>query len=190
MDKVKTAWKLFNTLISRGLEFYNVPENNKSFPKVNEIRELFSNIPFYFALIEELFFDDQNKIYQSVILTEEILLGYLNRTTPLIKLPKYKTLLVVLPVWVYLSEDFFVDYTCRRGELKEKEIDKIVKYVETTLIPENLKGEFIHTVMELFAPYNTQSILDMLDHVEKNTTVIRIPDELKKYFEEKFSSKN
>jgi hypothetical protein len=190
MDKVKEAWKLFSTLISRGLEFYEVADSNRSFPKVGEIRELFSNIPFYFALVEELSFDDQNKIFKSVILTEEILLGYLNKNTPLIKLPRFKTLLVVLPVWVYLSEEFFVNYTCRRGEIKEKEIDKIVKYVESTSIPSNIKGEFINTVMELFSPYNTESILDMLDRIEKNTTVIRIPDELKHHFEEKFNPKS
>jgi hypothetical protein len=193
MDKVKEAWKLFNTLISRCFEFYEVPDAHKSFPKKNETRELFSNIPFYFALVEELSFDNQNKIFKSVILTEEILLGYLNAKTPIIKLPRFKTLLVSLPVWVYLSENFLVNYTCRRGEMKEKEIDKIVKYVESTPIPSNIKGEFIHTVMNLFAPYNTQTIFDVidaLDNPERNSTVIRISDELKKYFEEKFSSKS
>jgi hypothetical protein len=191
MDKVKQAWRLFNTLISRGLEFYNVPDSNRSFPKVGEIRELFSNIPFYFALVEELSFDDQNRIFKAVILTEEILLGYLNRNTPLIKLPRYKTLLVVLPVWIYLSENFLVDFTCKRGKLKNSEIDKIVKYVESTSIPANLKGEFINTVMDLFSPYNTESILntiDAFDSPKQNTTVIRIPDEIKRYFEEKFNS--
>jgi hypothetical protein len=193
MDKVKEAWKLFSTLIRRCFEFYEVADAHKSFPKVGEIRELFSNIPFYFALIEELSFDDQNKIFKSVILTEEILLGYLNKNTPLIKLPRFKTLLVVLPVWVYLSEEFLIQYTHRRGELKDKEINKIVKYVESTSVPKNLKGEFINTVMELFAPYNSQTILDVidaLDNPERNSTVIRIPDELKKYFEERFNFKS
>ena len=190
MDKVKEAWKLFSTLIRRGLEFYEVADSNRSFPKVGEIRELFSNIPFYFALVEELPFGSQNKVFKTVILTEEILLGYLNTKTPIIKLPRFKTLLVVLPVWIYLNEEFLINYTCRRGKIKNSEIDKIVKYVETTSIPENVKGEFINTVMNLFSPYNTESILDMLDRVEQNTTVIRIPDELKKYFEERFNSKS
>ena len=190
MDKVKKAWELFNTLTKK-FELYAISDAHKSFPKVKELREISANYPLYVALVEEIFFDDQNKIFKSIVLTEEILLGYLNERSPLIKLPKYKTLLVALPMWIYLSESFLINYTYKRGELKD--VERLVRYAETTSIlsiSSNIKKKFINAVMELLSSYNTESIFDMLDRIEKNTTIIRIPDELKKYFEEKFNPKS
>jgi hypothetical protein len=193
MDKVKAAWELFNSLVSQGFELYKVVDASKSFPKLNEIREISANIPLYVALVEETSFDCQNKLFKSIILTEEILLGYLNQNTPLIKLPRYKTLLVALPVWIYLNENFLIEYSYKRGALKNTEIEKLVKYANATSIPENIKGQFINTIIKLLAPYNTQSIFDVidtLDSLERNTTVIKLSDELKRFFEEKFRSKS
>jgi hypothetical protein len=193
MDKVKAAWELFNSLVSKGLELYRISDASKSFPKLNEVREISANVPLYVALVEETSFDCQNKLFKAVVLTEEILLGYLNAKTPMIKLPKYKTLLVALPIWVYLTEEFLIEYSYKRGELKEDENKKFIKYAETTKIPNGIKGQFINIIMKLLSPYNTQSILDAIDSLdspERNTTVIRLSDELKKYFEEKFGSKS
>jgi len=183
MDRVKRAWKLFKEMAKEGLQLY--PVATQSYPRLYEIRELSANIPVYFALIEEIGLG-QHKIFKSFILSEEIVLGFLNKKTPFIKLSKYRTLLVCLPIWVYLSEKFFTDYTYRRESLKVRESEKLLKYAETTKIPQDERGKFINTIMKLLAPYNTNSILNLLDDIEKAGTVIRIPDEVRKYFEEKY----
>jgi len=181
MDRVKRAWKLFKEM-KGGLQLY--PVATKSFPRLYEIRELCANIPFYFVLVDTI--DGQNKIFKAIIFTEEIILGYLNKKTPIIKLSKYRTLLVCLPIWVYLSEQFLSEYTYRRGKLGVGESEKLLKYAETTKIPQDERGKFIKTIMKLLAQYNTNSILNLLDDIEKAGTVIRIPDEVRKYFEEKY----
>jgi hypothetical protein len=189
MDRMKKSFELFNLMIKKGFELYPVSE--KSFPKVNEIRELSASVPFYFVLFEEISFCDRSKIFKTVVLTEEILLGYLNKKPPIIVLPEYRTVLVALPFWIYLNEQFLTDCTYRRGILKNGESEKLVRYVEETKIPsetEDVRGKFINAVMKLFAPYNTVSILSSLDTIESSPTIIKIPDQLKKYFEEKFGN--
>lgn len=189
-DRVKKAWELFSSTIKRGLELYSV--ETKDSPRLYEMRELASNLPtsIYFALVEETKISEHHKIFKAVVLTEEVLLGYLSRKTPVIKLPRYRTILLALPIWVYLDESFLTNYTYRRGILQNGAIEKLVKYAEATPIPQGIRGKFINSIMELLAPYNTKTICDVLDAIENETTVIRISDELRKYFEEKYGKKN
>jgi hypothetical protein len=189
MDRIKKSWELFKSLIiQKGLELYPVADTLKSVPKVNEVRELSSNISFYFAIVEE-FLNGQNKFFKVIVLSEEILLGYISKKTPILKLPQYRTLLIVLPIWIYLSEEFLTEYTYRRKILKNEESEKFIRYAEEASIPEDLRGEFVKTVMKLLAPYNTSTILESLDaieRIERTSTIIRIPDEIKQYFEKKY----
>jgi hypothetical protein len=187
-DRIKKAFELFDA-IAKNFELYPISE--KSFPKLNEIRELSANYPIFFALVEETILGEQ-KLFKTIILTEEILLGYLSKEIPIIKIPRYRTILISLPVWVYLSENFLTNYTYRRGILRNGAIEKLVRYAETTPIPQGIKGKFINSIMELLAPYNTFSILETFEMIEKetSTTVIRIPDEVRAYFEKKYGKKD
>jgi hypothetical protein len=186
--RIENTWKFFNK-VARKFELYPVSEESKKPVKIREIRELSSNIPFYFAVIEEIVIGEQ-KLFKSIILTEEIILGYLNKKSPIIKLPKFRTILVALPVWIYLTEKFLDVYSYSRGSLKAGEDEKILKYAETTKIPQDVRGKFINLILKLFAPYNTNTILNALEKIESTGAVIRISDELKKYFEEKYKYTN
>jgi hypothetical protein len=188
-DVIKKTYKVFKELTKKGLELYQVEQ--KTFPQKGELREICANYPIYVVPVEEISVDYQNKIYKTLILTEDVLLGFLNQKTPIIKLPEQKTLLVALPTWIYLNEKFFVNYTYKRAELDKSSIEILTKYAEKTSIPKDLRGEYINSIMKLLSPYNTYSILNTLDVIEElGITRIRIPDHLKKYFEEKFSKKN
>ena len=184
MDKIKKAFELFKE-ISKKFELYLVEVSLRSYPEINEIRELSSNVPIYFSLVEETTIDGQNKIFKAIIFTEEIILGYLNKKTPIIKLPKYRTVLITLPAWVYLSEQFLSEYTYRRGKLGAGEREKFIEYANVAKIPNDDRGRFINLIMRLLSPYNTNTILESLSRIEESV-VIRIPDDIKEYFEKKF----
>jgi hypothetical protein len=184
-DRIKKAWELFNSMIKK-FELYPVESTLRSYPKINEVRELVSNLPLYFVLVEQFSFDDQNKIFKCLILSEEIILGYLNQKTPIVRLSKYRTVLIVLPIWCYFNEQFLSNYTKRIGKIKKEESEKLMKYAEETRIPSDVRGKFINSIMKLLSSYNTEAILESLNKIEETSFVIRIPDELKRYFEEKY----
>ncbi|MFZ8830790.1 MAG: hypothetical protein ACO2OY_01295, partial [Thermodesulfobacteriaceae bacterium] len=124
-DRIKKQWELYKSL--RGKELIVSPVSQKIPPKVNDLRELCTFPPIYFALAEEISFY-QEKIFKAIVLTEEIILGWLNFKTPILKLHSFKTLLVALPFWVYLDEKFLLTYTFKRGTINEDDIYRLEDY--------------------------------------------------------------
>jgi hypothetical protein len=182
-DKLQREWELYKSLRGKELQIFSV--STKILPKLNELRELCTLPPIYFALTEELSFD-QVKLYKALVLTEEIGLGWLNPETPIIKLPRLKTLLVALPFWVYLDENFLLNHTNKLGVLNEDDIHRLEGYAERVQIPQDIRGEYIRFLMKLLSPYNTESILTYLEKLEEyqfTPSVFIISDDLKNYYE-------
>jgi len=182
-DRLQREWELYKSLRGEGLKIFSV--STKIPPKLNELRELCTIPPIYFALTEELPLD-QVKLYKALVLTEEIGLGWLNPETPIIKLPHLKTLLVALPFWVYLDEKFLLTYTFKRGTINEDDIHLLEDYAKRVQIPYDIRGEYIRFLMQLLAPYNTESILTYLEKLEEYQfipSVFTLSDELKTYYE-------
>jgi len=182
-DRLQREWELYKSLRGEDLKIFSV--STKIPPKLNELRELCTIPPIYFAIAEELPFD-QVKLYKALVLTEEIGLGWLNPETPIIKLPHLKTLLVVLPFWVYLDENFLLNYTKKLGVLNEDDIHRLEDYAKRVQIPCDIRGEYIRFLMQLLAPYNTESILTYLEKLEEYQfapSVFIISDDLKNYYE-------
>jgi len=182
-DRLQREWELYKSLRGRDLKIFSV--STKIPPKLNELRELCTIPPIYFAIAEELPFD-QVKLYKALVLTEEIGLGWLNPETPIIKLSHLKTLLVALPFWVYLDENFLLNHTNKLGVLNEDDIHRLEGYAERVQIPQDIRGKYIRFLMELLAPYNTRSILTYLEKLEEYQfvpSVFTISDDLKNYYE-------
>ncbi len=182
-DRLQREWELYRSLRGKDLKIFSV--STKIPPKLNELRELCTIPPIYFAIAEELPLD-QVKLYKALVLTEEIGLGWLNPETPIIKLPHLKTLLVALPFWVYLDEKFLLTYTFKRGTLNEDDIYLLEDYAKRVQIPYDIRGEYIRFLMQLLAPYNTESILTYLQKLEEYQfvpSVFTISDDLKNYYE-------
>jgi hypothetical protein len=182
-DRLQREWELYKSLRGKDLKIFSL--STKIPPKLNELRELCTIPPIYFAIAEELPLD-QVKLYKALVLTEEIGLGWLNPETPIIKLPHLKTLLVALPFWVYLDEKFLLNHTKKLGVLSSDDIHRLEDYAERTKIPRDIRGEYIRSVMELLAPYNTRSILTYLEKLEEYQfvpSVFTISDDLKTYYE-------
>jgi hypothetical protein len=179
-DRLQREWELYKSL--RGKELRIFPVSKKVPPKVNELRELSTVPPVYFALIEELPIE-QVKLFKAIVLTEEIALGWLGPQTPVIKLSHLKTVIVALPFWVYLDEKFLLSYTNKLGVLNDKDIHRLEGYAEKTKIPQDIRGEYIRSLMELLAPYNTESILTYLEKIEEYQSVFTISNDVKNYFE-------
>ena len=183
-DVIKQTYKLFKELTKKGLELYQTSQKN--FPKVRELREINTNYPIYVVLIQEIPVDCQNKIYKSLILTEDVLLGFLNQKTPIIKLPNLRTILVALPFWVYLDENFLLNHTNKLGVLNEDDIHRLENYAEQAKIPQDIRGKYIRFLMKLLAPYNKEAILSYLEKIEEYqfaSSVFTISDDLKNYYE-------
>jgi hypothetical protein len=182
-DRIKKQWELYKSL--RGKELTLSPVSQNIPPKVNDLRELCTFPPIYFALAEEISFY-QEKLFKAIVLTEEIILGWLNPKTPILKLHNFKTLLVALPFWIYLDEKFLLTYTFKRGTINEDDIHRLEDYAERARIPQDIRGEYIRFLMELLAPYNTESILTYLEKLEEYQfvpSVFIISAELKTYYE-------
>jgi len=182
-DRLQREWELYKSLRGKDLKIFSV--SAKIPPKLNELRELCTIPPIYFALTEELPLD-QVKLYKALVLTEEIGLGWLNPETPIIKLPHLKTLLVALPFWVYLDEKFLLTHTFKRGTIYEDDIYRLEDYAKRAQIPYDIRGEYIRFLMQLLAPYNTESIFTYLEKLEEYQfvpSVFTISDDLKTYYE-------
>jgi len=182
-DRIKKQWELYQSL--RGKELIIYPVSQKIPPKVNELRELCTFPSIYFALAEEISFH-QEKLFKAIVLTEEITLGWLDSQTPVIRLPHLRTIIIALPFWVYLDENFLLNHTNKLGVLNEKDIHCLVDYAERAKIPQDIRGEYIRFLMKLLAPYNTESILTYLEKLEEYQfapSVFTISDDLKTFYE-------
>jgi len=163
-DRIKKEWELYKSL--RGKELIIYPVSQKIPPKVNELRELCTFPSVYFALAEEISFY-QEKLFRAIVLTEEITLGWLDSQTPVIRLPHLRTIIIALPFWVYLDENFLLNHTNKLGVLNDNDIRRLVDYAERTKIPQDIRGEYIRFLMKLLAPYNTESIFTYLENIEQ-----------------------
>lgn len=140
--------------------------SNPEPPRLGEIRRLEIFPPIYLLLIEEIMFY-QESIFKCVVLTEELELGYLGET-PLIPVENIKTLLVVLPLWVYLLEEFLQKYSTKVGYIDEEKREKIYSYALTRKIPvDTPQGHYIELVARRLAPYNTESLLAFFETLER-----------------------
>jgi hypothetical protein len=166
MDRLCKAWELYKSLVKDELELCEVPSDKKTYAVVRELRELLVYPPIYFGIIEESSVVDKKKLFKCVVFTEEVTLGWVNRQTPVIPLYEQKALLVCLPFWVYLDEQFLFDYTVTRCGLGKDLIEWIESYAKRTPIPNDIRGEYIRFVMKLLAPYNTNYLLAFIDDVE------------------------
>jgi hypothetical protein len=185
-DKLQRELELYKSLREKDLRIF--PVSKKVPPKVNELRELSTVPPLYFALIEELPIE-QVKLFKAIVLTEEIALGWLGPQTPVIKLSHLKTIIVALPFWVYLDEKFLLNYTKKLGVFNNEDIHRLEDYAERAKIPQDIRGKYIRSVMELLAPYNTGSILTNLEKIEEYqfaSSVFTISDDLKNYYENSY----
>jgi hypothetical protein len=166
VDRLIEAWKLYKSIAKDELELYEVPFEKRSSVSVGDLRELMVFPPIYFAITEEVLAVDHKKLFKCVVLTEEVQLGWINRQTPLVPLYDQKALLVCLPFWVYLDEQFLFDYTVIRCGLGESFIEWIESYAKSAPIPDDVRGKYIRHVMKLLAPFNTNYLLAFIDEIE------------------------
>ncbi|MFZ8830775.1 MAG: hypothetical protein ACO2OY_01220, partial [Thermodesulfobacteriaceae bacterium] len=83
-------------------------------------------------------------------------------------------------------EKFLLTYTFKRGTLNEDDIHLLEDYAKRAQIPYDIRGEYIRFLMQLLAPYNTESIFTYLEKLEEYQfvpSVFTISDDLKNYYE-------
>jgi hypothetical protein len=165
VDRLSEAWKLYRSVTKNKLGLYEVPDEKKTDACIHELRELLCFPPIYFT-IADMFVARDRKLFKCIVFTEEVELGWINKSTPVIPLYEQRSLLVCLPFWVYLDGQFLYDYTVKRCKLGEDLVTSIVKYAETTSIPDDVRGDYIKYVMRLLAPYNTASMFAFVDEIE------------------------
>ena len=168
-----------------------IPVKNSSKPNLSDLRRIQIFPPIYVILVDELSYHNE-KLFKGIILTEEVTLGWLNKTTPILNLKKHKTLLVVLPFWTYFTEDFLFQYSEKLGTVDPSLGKKFLDYAEKKEIPSTVQGEYIRLVMKRLAKFNTYSLFNFIDKLETYETapqIIEVPPTIAETLEEYSSQK-
>uniref|UniRef100_A0A7V6CD54 Uncharacterized protein n=1 Tax=Thermodesulfobacterium geofontis TaxID=1295609 RepID=A0A7V6CD54_9BACT len=194
-DRIKKEFLRYKSLLTAKEEVFF--SEYQKYVRLGDLREIQLFPPIYVVLVEEISYYNE-KMYKAVVLTEEIPLGWLGESTPILRLKNLRTLLVALPFWIYLEESFLYRFSRRLSSLSEEEWPKLVEYAENKIIPETLQGEYIHLVMKRLAPYNTVSLLNYIEKLsayEETPQIIqlssKIAESLQEYeFQQAAASKN
>jgi hypothetical protein len=102
----------------------------------------FTGLPCIYVIPAEEDIQISKKLFKCLILTEEIILGWLGKETPIIESKKYGILLVPLPFFVVFNEDFLFSYTEKMGSLeREEDLEKLTDYVKRCERGEKIFGE-------------------------------------------------
>jgi hypothetical protein len=166
IDRLSKTWELYRSIAKSELELCKVPDEKKTCASVNDLRELLVFPPIYFAVTEQALTVGDRKLFKCIVLTEEIILGWIDIRTPIVPLYDQKVLLVCLPFWIYLDEQFLYDYTVERCKLGDNVVASIQDYANSTSIPNDVRGDYMKHIMGLLAPYNTSFIFDFIDEIE------------------------
>jgi len=139
----------------------------KSFPELCQLRRLCCTYPLYFVLLDKTQFY-QEFIYICMPFSEDVELSFINENTPLLQIPKKKTIIAGLPFWIYLTEEFLEKYSEAIAKLPDEKIEKLQKFVENTPLDKigGTTKEYIKDLMHLLAPYNTASLFTALEDLE------------------------
>lgn len=167
MNKLENEFNTFKKL-TKNFKIYKV--NKKTRPELYELRKLIATIPFHLLLAREETFN-REKAYTVIPFTEEISLAYIKPDTPTIRLLKKRTIIIAMPFWIYLTEDFLTEHTVSSGKVSEEFAKKVVEFAESTSIEKETSGttkEFYEKVMKILAPYNTRSIFKILEDLENS----------------------
>jgi len=141
--------------------------SKKTSPEPYQLRRLSATYPLYFVLLEKTQFY-QEFIYMCMPFSEDIELSFINKDTPMLQIPRQRTLIAGLPFWVYLTEEFLEKYTELIGTLPQGNIEKFKEFAENTPL-EKITGttkEYLEDLMRLLAPFNTASLFTALEDLE------------------------
>ena len=141
VDLVKLEFLRYKALLKREERLILCEE--KVPPKVGDVRELLCFPPIYLALVER-----KGNVFKAIPLTEEIVLGWLGRSTPVLKIGN--TLLVALPFSILQREYFLYNFSRKIGEIEEKEIFELIHYARKRDLPETIQKEYIELVKRRF----------------------------------------
>jgi len=141
VDLVKLEFLRYKALLKR--EERLIFSEEKIPLKVGDVRELLCFPPIYLALVER-----KGNVFKAIPLTEEIVLGWLGKSTPVLKIGN--TLLVALPFSIFKREYFLYNFSRKIGEIEEKEIFELIHYARKRDLPETIQKEYIELVKRRF----------------------------------------
>ena len=141
VDLVKLEFLRYKALLKR--EERLILSEEKVPPKVGDVRELLCFPPIYLALVER-----KGNVFKAIPLTEEIVLAWLGRSTPVLKVKN--VLLVALPFSIFKREYFLYNFSKKIGEIDEKEIFELIHYARKRDLPETIQKEYIELVKRRF----------------------------------------
>jgi hypothetical protein len=107
VDLVKLEFLRYKALLKREERLISCEE--KLPPKVGDVREILCFPPIYLALVER-----KENYFKAIPLTEEIVLGWLGRSSPVLKIGN--TLLIALPFSILKEEYFLYHFSRKIGE--------------------------------------------------------------------------
>jgi hypothetical protein len=143
LTSLEKEFKRFKRTISKKRELIPVEEQKRVGINLGDLRMIYlTGLPCIYVIPVEEDIQSSKKLFKCLILTEEIILGWLGKETPIIESKKYGILLVPLPFFVIFDEDFLFSYTERIGSFERKEdLEKLTDYVRRCKRGEKIFGE-------------------------------------------------
>ncbi|MGC9100847.1 MAG: hypothetical protein ACP5HC_06285 [Caldisericum sp.] len=156
---LEKEFRRFKKTISKKRKLIPVEEQKRVGVNLGDLRMIYlTGLPCIYVIPVEEDIQISKKLFKCLILTEEIILGWLGEETPIIELKKYGILLVPLPFFVIFDENFLFTYTERIGSFERKEdLKKLIDYVKRCERGEKVFGEiqkeFFCLVFEGIKPF-------------------------------------
>ncbi len=186
MSRLKEDLKRFEKMLKESIGPFEA--SKKELPEIGEIRRFLIHPPLYFLISEETFRAKTQKIYEAIVLSEEVTLAVLSEKTPVFVFKNVPLVLVCLSFWIYLTEDFLFKYTEVIGKTDKESIEKCKAYAEKEQIPYELpEGEYIRLEMKRLSIYNTGNILAFIEALEEEKTKVKLSEEIRKILEEDYA---
>lgn len=163
-DNLRSYIRLCNR---KEAKFHKV--SSKDDVSVGDVRVFHCIPPVYVVVVGSLGFERGKVLYKCLVATEEVELGYLGDSRALVKLDKEKTLLIVLPFWVYLLEEVLEDYTMKVDVVSDECVKDLMDYAEKKILPDrnDVRGVYISLVAKRLKELNSVSLLEFFDSLEE-----------------------
>lgn len=129
-----------------------------------QLRILHASYPLFLLTVEQPI----DNCFIALILTMDIELGFITYYTPLIQLPNLKTLLVVLPLWIYIDKkilDKNSNFICNIFQNHSNYFYNYAKDINLNTIS-NISKIYINLIANQLADINTISLLTYIDELE------------------------
>jgi hypothetical protein len=144
-----------------------VEEGKQVEVKPYQLRLLSCNVPNFWLITSGVEYSVSGlSLYKVLVLTEDVGLAKFSDDVPVLLIKRF--MLVCLPFWVYLTDEFLREYSIYFTDLSRELVDCLVEWAEKVELPnmDDVRGEYFMDMLELTSWWNVNSLMDVVDDYE------------------------